>query len=202
MKKIFSILFALLLVASVALAADVAVTKDMPNTIGPNEVLTVTFTIKPGTEAITNFDLAELLPQGWTVSEWSVTGIAKDDVTFDAQDQTWREATYSGNHWEFDEISSDVTVTYKTTTGSEAEYNIIAIWTWPGGYDKAERELTVGTPTGDETPTPPPSTTPTDTTPTETTTPTEQPMDWTWIIVGIVIVVIIIGAVYYFNAKK
>lgn len=191
----FMTLVVLISFAYPALAADVTVSRSMPDRVNPLGTLTVSFSISPST-TLSNFDLAELMPQTWSIKDWSVSGFDKNNVALDTQtSQSFMGATYKGYHWKFNAtLGSAVTLTYTLDVPvSSGSYNFVGIWTHAGGFDKDEKTLSVAVA--------PPTTTaaPTTTTiPGETTTttelvgPVEMPPETTYAIVAVVIAAVLL----------
>ena len=89
MKKILFALAFLLLATSV-FAANVD--RSMPERVEPSTTFTVTFTINPeGT--LSAFDLADFVPNGWTLNDWSVSGYARSDMAYDSQVREYQGKT-------------------------------------------------------------------------------------------------------------
>jgi len=170
------------------LAADVSVSRSMPGRVDPQGTLTVSFTITP-TETLSNFDLAELMPQTWTIKDWSVSGFEKSNIDFDVQEsQSFMGSTYNGYHWKFNaELTSTATLTYTLDVPvSSGSYGFVGIWTYPGGFEKDEATLSVAVAT---TTTTAPTTT---TVPTTTTLPPiELPKETMLYIAAAIILVVV-----------
>jgi len=137
-------MIAMIFMIGAAYAATVDVSKSFPSRVDPNGVLTVTFTISPG-EAITGFDLAELIPEGWTITSWDVSGYEKAHVTQDTQAQSYGGTDYTAYHWAFgNEFSSAVTFTYTLDVPvASGDYGFVSIWTYPGGFSSDSKTLSV-----------------------------------------------------------
>lgn len=132
-------------IISSVIAADVSVSRSMPSRVDPQGVLTVSFSITPS-GTVSGFDLAELIPQTWEIADWSVSGFNKNDIDMDVKDsQEFMGATYKGYHWKFNEdLTSSLTLTYTINVPvSSGNYNFVGIWTYPGGFDKNEKTLSV-----------------------------------------------------------
>ncbi|MEK6888246.1 MAG: hypothetical protein AABX14_04860 [Candidatus Aenigmatarchaeota archaeon] len=204
MKKI--ILLAFLLMASSVFA--VSVDRSMPAQVDPSSTFTVSFTINPE-GSLNAFDMSDFVPNGWTLNswsgldDWSVSGYAKSDVTYDNKIMDYQGATRNGLHWKFNKtFSSPITLSYTTTApATTGTYELIAIWVYSGGFNSKTASLNVGTVTPTPTtptPTTPTPTTPTPTTPTPTPTPTPTGSDYT---IVIVVILIILVAGYFFMKK-
>jgi len=189
------VIFAVLISISYpALAADVGVSRSMPDRVDPLGALTVSFSISPS-KTLSSFDLAELMPQTWSIKDWSVSGFDKSSITLDTQtSQSFMGATYKGYDWKFNApLSSAVTLTYTLDVPvSSGSYNFVGIWTYTGGFDKDEKTLSVAV-------APPTTTTTTTTTiPEETTTttipigPVEIPPEAIYVIVVVIIAAVLV----------
>jgi hypothetical protein len=206
LASVFVVFISLALFANVALAADVAVSRSMPDRVDPLGTLTVSFSITPA-KTLTAFDLAELIPQTWSVKDWSVSGFDKSKITMDTQStQSFMGGTYKGYHWTFNaNLSSAATLTYTLDVPvSSGSYTFVGIWTYAGGFDKDEKTLTVAT--APATTTLPPAVTTTAPAPAVTTTTLPggglQLGDYTIIIVVIVLIAAIVLVFWKFNLVK
>lgn len=143
MKKIILIFAAFLLFSTTAFA--VAVDRNMPSSASPSSSFTVSFSINPE-GALTAFDLADFVPSTWTVADWSVSGYTKSDVAFDSQLISYQGATRNGLHWKFSKpLSSAITLSYTMAAPSSVgTYELIAVWTYPGGFNTKSSSLSVG----------------------------------------------------------
>src|SRR3989338_1036954 len=154
MKKIIFAIALLLMAASVfAATAD----RSMPSRVDPSSEFTVSFTINPE-GALTAFDLADFVPNGWNLNSWSVSGYSRSDVKFDSQVREYQGQTRNGLHWALNKsFSNPVTLSYTITApASTGSYEFIAVWTYPGGFNSKTSSLTVGAaPSTPSTPTTP-----------------------------------------------
>ncbi|MBI3190126.1 hypothetical protein HYZ41_00320 [archaeon] len=144
MKKIMIAVLMFVLMGTAAFA--VTVDRSMPSSVDPSSSFTVSFNINPeGT--LTGFDLADFVPNGWNLNDWSVTGYLKSDITYDSQSKEYQGATRNVLHWKFNKnMTSAATLTYTmsapSTTGT---YDLIALWLYPGGFNSKTSSLAVGT---------------------------------------------------------
>ena len=189
MKRILAVATALIFVSQLALAADVSVSRIMPDRVDPLGTLTVSFSISP-TETLTGFDFSDLIPQDWEIKNWSVSGFDENDIIMDVKEsQEFMGETYKGYHWKFNtSVSSDVTLTYNLDVPvSSGSYDFLAIWVYPGGFDKSEQTLTVEEAATTTT------TVPATTTTTTTTIPSEIiPSQYYPMIIGVLLIVAIV----------
>lgn len=200
LASVFVVFISLALFANVALAADVAVSRSMPGRVDPLGTLTVSFSITPA-KTLTAFDLAELIPQTWSIRDWSVSGFDKSKITMDTQSaQSFMDGTYKGYHWTFSGgISSAATLSYTLDVPvSSGSYAFVGIWTYPGGFDKDEKTLTVAVAPPTTVPTTVPTTTVTTTLPGEGL----KMVDYTIIIVVIVLIAATVLVFWKFNLIK
>ena len=130
----------------IALGEAVSVSRNMPDRVDPNGALTVSFSISPS-ETLKGFDLADLIPLNWAISDWSVTGFNKADITFDSKTQSYLGSSYAANHWKFNKnLTSPATVTYTISVPvSSGSYDFVGIWTYPGGFNSDKKTLSVAT---------------------------------------------------------
>ena len=194
-----TILIFFTLLTSLALADGVTVTRNMPGRVDPNGALTVTFSINPSSTQ-NNFDLAELIPQSWSIKEWSVSGYDKSDITFETQEsQTFLGNTYKGYHWKFNKgLSSAVSLSYNLNVPvSSGDYKFVGITTYPGGFNKDEATLTIASA--------PPTTSPpaTQSPSTSTTQPQPQTQQRNMMLIIVVVALIaLIAFVVYHQSRK
>lgn len=205
MKKLIPLF--MILMVGLSLAADVTVTRAMPDSIVPSGTLEVKFDIFPS-KTVDGFDLADLIPRNWEVADWSVTGVDKSAVSFDTKAQSYGGKVYMANHWKFPAFSAGATLAYTVKVPStEGSYDFAGIWTFPGGFDSDSKTLSITTAAAPAEPTPsepiptePEQTEPAEPVPTEPT-PTEAPGVPTWVY-GLVILLILAAAYYYFTNQK
>src|SRR3989338_2379331 len=112
MRKIIIALITLVLVSTMAFGATVS--RSIPLRISPNEELTVKLNINSisVSDKVKTFAIEEYLPEGFSISDWSITDIeeTKEEV----------KTQFSGNNYkfEFTPAGSSVTITYTTTAPS------------------------------------------------------------------------------------
>jgi len=196
MKKIILLMFLLLATSVFAASVD----RSMPERVEPSTTFTVTFTINPeGT--LSAFDIADFVPNGWTLNEWSVSGYARSDVAYDSQVREYQGKMRNGLHWALNKsFSAPVTLSYTMNApASQAVYEFIAVWTYPGGFNSKTSNLRVETALPPPSPSPSPSPTPS---PSPAPSPTQQPAaDYTAGLVILVIVIIAGGAYMILRPK-
>lgn len=208
MKKI--ILLAFLLMASSVFA--VTVDRNMPAQVNPSSSFTVAFTINPE-GSLNTFDMSDFVPNGWNLNDWSVSGYAKSDVTYDSRVMDYQGATRNALHWKFSKVfSSPVTLSYTMTApATTGTYELIAVWVYSGGFNSKTTNLNVATvtptptptPTPQPQPTPQPTPTPTPTpTPSPTPTPTTSPVNTNYTIVIVVILIVIVAGYFFLKKPK
>lgn len=200
MLTAFSTFMVFISISYPVFAADVTVSRSMTDRVDPLGTLTVSFSISPS-KTLNNFDLAELMPQAWSIKDWSVSGFDKSNIALETQtSQSFMAATYKGYHWKFNAaLSSAVTLTYTLDVPvSSGSYKFVGIWTYAGGFDKDEKTLSVAVAPPTTTTTVPPTTT---TVPGVTTTlmpPFVPPGDMTIYVIGAVagIAIIVLFALW------
>ncbi len=207
--KIIITIMAILLMTAPAFA--VSVDRSMPASVDPSSTFTVSFTINPE-GSLTAFDLADFVPNGWNLNDWSVSGYSKSDVTFDSQVRDYQGKTRNGLHWKFSKaFSSAVTLTYTMTAPAAAgSYEFIAVWTYPGGFNSKPASLNVApAPTQPSQPAQPsqpeqPQPQPTPPQPPEAPTSPEQPVspNMTFVYLVILLIIILAGAYWHFSRPR
>jgi len=140
MRKLFVFLIFFLL--AIASAATVEVTRTFSET-EPGGTMTVTFSFEPS-GSITGFDLADLIPVSFAATDWSATGYAKVDISFDSSTRDYSGETFRALHWKFNKpFSSKVTLTYTISSVPAGDHKFLAIWTYPGGFNQEEETAVV-----------------------------------------------------------
>ncbi len=145
MNKLMIISIAMVLIfVPIALAESVSVSRNMPDRVDPNGVLTVSFPISPS-ETLKGFDIADLIPLNWVISDWSVAGYNKADIAFETKTQNYMGKAYTAYHWKFNKnLTSSVTLTYTISVPvSSGSYDFVGIWTYPGGFNSDKKTLSV-----------------------------------------------------------
>jgi len=132
-----------LLMMSVALAATVS--RDVPSRVSPGEALTVKLNINAisTSDSVKTFSIEESLPEGLTISDWSISGVeeAKGDV----------DTKFSGTDYKFGFTPTGTSVTITYTTAAPADlgaYNFKATWfdlSGMSGADDGKSTVTVRT---------------------------------------------------------
>ena len=200
MKKIL-IGFVFLMLAAAVFAANVD--RSVPERVDPSTAFTVTFTINPE-GSLTAFDLADFVPSGWILNDWSVSGYSKSDVAYDSQTRDYQGKTRNGLHWSFTKpFGSPITLSYAMNAPAlTGTYEFIAVWTYPGGFNSKTGNLVVGTaPTPPPTPSPPPAPTPISQPP-STPQPTPTGSNYNTIAVIVVLLIVVVGGYMYFRKPK
>ena len=137
MKKlvIYPVMF--LMLTGIVMAASMS--RSMPDRIQPGETLTVTFSVS-GMETGKEVALSEILPTGWTISTWDVSGSeeAKADVTY-------KKKTGTEYQWSFTAANANPSITYTATVPSAVgTYDFDAVYMLPpANMDNLKKTLTV-----------------------------------------------------------
>ncbi|MBI3034017.1 hypothetical protein HYY72_02565 [Candidatus Woesearchaeota archaeon] len=128
--------FTLLLSLSVFAAS---VSRDMPSRVSPGQSITVTFTVS-GAEAGKLFTLEEDLPEGWTFTDWDVSGAKEDKAVMNIRNI----AAENRHGWSFTPTQSDVKIKYVVTASSTlGSYDFKAVWFDSSGYNKDSKSAVV-----------------------------------------------------------
>jgi hypothetical protein len=201
--KLIAYAVVFLLIASLAMAADMS--RSMPDKVSPGDTITVTFPVS-GMEVGKQVALSEVVPAGWKISDWTVSGSkeAKAAVTF-------AEKTGGEYQWSFTASSESPSVSYTLKVPSTAlgSYNFDAVYILPpANMNNLKKALTVrvitcgdgtceGTENSDNCVADCPKAAPPVTTPTETpSTPTEETgkgISGKTLVIGLVIVIVIVA---------
>src|SRR3989338_2340819 len=105
------------------------VDRSMPSSVAPSSSYTVSFTVNPE-GSLTGFDLADFIPNGWTISSWDVSGYAKSDISYETQVKEYQSKTRNALHWKFNKVlSSNIVLTYTATApAATGSYEFISLW--------------------------------------------------------------------------
>ncbi len=191
---------AFLLMASIAFAVNVD--RSMPSSVSPSSAFTVSFTINPeGT--LSAFDLADFIPSDWNPNDWSVSDYDKSGVTYDSKVIDYQGRSRNGLHWKFNKtFSSPITLSYTITSpASTGNYEFIAVWTYPGGFNSKSAALSVATPPAQPPAQEQPPVEEPEQAPEQAPGPPRERPDYTIGIIAIILILVIIGAGYMFARK-
>ncbi|MBI4170160.1 MAG: hypothetical protein HY514_00560 [Candidatus Aenigmarchaeota archaeon] len=203
--KLIIIISVFLLLSTPAFA--VSVDRNMPSVVDPSSAFTVSFTINPE-GSLTAFDLADFVPNGWNLNDWSVSGYSRSDVTFDSQVRDYQGKTRNGLHWKFSKaFSSPITLAYTMTApAATGGYEFIAVWTYPGGFNSRAASLLVATVVTEQIVPPQPSPSPT---PPQEPQPIQQPLfpeqpstNMTFAYLVVLLIIILAGAYWHYSRPR
>ncbi|MFH0961745.1 MAG: hypothetical protein V1820_03620 [archaeon] len=145
-----AIIFLLALVVGVASAAtSVSFEFTGPDGILPGKTGAYRATISPN-EAVSGFDLAVLVPSGWSIDSWSASGYSRSAITLDTRSRSYRGLPYTAYHWKFanalsagENISFSLNVKVPETEAIGTRKEISAIWTNPSGFGTENRNVSI-----------------------------------------------------------
>jgi len=143
MYRKVSVILALVLLLVTAASAQVNVERSSLMTVVMNDTVSVTLKLTV-TEPQSAVDVIDFMPIGWEITSWEVFGYDKANVTYEYSSQrTFAGKDRSAAHWEFKNVSNDITITYqsKATGGVYAEF--ITVWTYPDGFSSKTSMITV-----------------------------------------------------------
>jgi hypothetical protein len=93
--------------------------------------------------AVSAFDLAEMIPHGWKISNWDISGYG-GEVKFEQQEQDYMGTKYNTNHWQFkDSVSGTVELKYVISNKPEGKYGFVSVWVWPGNFQSKNFDVNV-----------------------------------------------------------
>jgi hypothetical protein len=120
---IYPVIF--LMVVGLAFAADMS--RSMPDKIQPGETLTVTFSVS-GMEAGQEVALSEILPSGWSIKSWDVTGSQEAKTAI-----TYKQKTGNEHQWSFTASTANPSISYTAVVPSNAagNYEFDAVYMLP-----------------------------------------------------------------------
>ncbi len=204
MKKLFAYCVMIFLLVGAVSAATMS--RSMPDKAAPGETVTVTFTVSD-MEVGKELAVSEILPAGWTVQDWSVSGSqqAKADVTYKKKSDTEYQ-------WAFKAATASPSLSYTVVVPSTAlgSYEFDAVYMLPpASTNNLKNTLTVrviacgdnvceGSETTDSCPADCQSTLAPPSIPPEEEAKAAFP--WLWVIVGVAVV--LIAAPFVVRKKK
>jgi hypothetical protein len=125
---------ALLIFALSMASAQVSVDRQVPAGIVADEGFTITLTV---TVTVTGtFDIAELVPEGWQITNWGASGNSSR-VRFEVLSVPYRGEQKSAYHWKFDEpVGKQVVLSYtiRPSSGYSGFQTLTYVYTFPGGF--------------------------------------------------------------------
>ena len=136
MKKAI-LLICVFFLTSIALA-EPSVSMDMPKETHIGAV-NVVLNIHPDTAS--KIDIAEFVPKDWDITSWKV--FPSVDTEFESSIHSFKGRQYNMNHWKFDNLKSDVSLTYEIYAKDKGNYNFVTLWLYPKGFKSFETELSV-----------------------------------------------------------
>jgi hypothetical protein len=143
LKKIIFLIVISLLVISIS-AAEIDVSRTASESIQVNEPYTAT--LKTGTVTYSQFDIAELLPVGWELVDWSVSGNASA-VNFEHSTTSYIGSVREVYKWSFSEAAANgIELGYTAIPRRAGSFNITTMLTYssPAGFSSAENKIFVG----------------------------------------------------------
>ncbi len=151
----FPLALALALAAVLALCApafaDPAVERSGQVANLPGSSFPVAFTISAGDSPLSAFDLAEFVPSGWTITNWSISGYPKDHISIDTRSRSYQGKVYNAYHWKFSsEFANSIVLSYQLSIPSGAqngsEHSVVTLWIYPGGFNSKTTAIRIGPP--------------------------------------------------------
>jgi hypothetical protein len=143
LKKIIFLIVVSLLVISIS-AADIGISRTASEPVQVNEPYTAT--LKTGAVTYSQFDIAELLPVGWELVDWSASGNASA-VKFEHSTTSYIGSVREVYKWSFSEAAANgVEVKYTAIPRRAGSFNITTMTTYssPAGFSSAENKIFVG----------------------------------------------------------
>lgn len=137
MKKmaVFLMVFAIMAAIMATVVFGASVSRSIPLRVSPGEEIDVKLNINSisVSEKVKSFAIEESLPDGFKLSEWSISGIAE------AKDKVKTKFTGNDHKFEFIPEGGSVVISYKTKAPSElGSYTFKATWFDLSGMSGAE----------------------------------------------------------------
>jgi hypothetical protein len=143
LKKFIFLIAVSLLVIGVSFAQiDISRTSSSP--VQVNEPYTAT--LKTGAVTYSQFDIAELLPVGWELTDWGVSGNASA-VKFEHSTTSYIGSVREVYKWSFSEAAPNgAEVRYTAIPRRAGSFNITTMTTYtsPAGFSSSENKIFVG----------------------------------------------------------
>jgi len=138
---VIAVCIMILLVISSALA-NVSLIRDVKTLEKDKETM---ITLVVSNDETSKLDIAELIPVGWGISDWSTIGISKSNVNMENYDNHgYMGSSYNMYHWEIDGANSKgFSITYKLTPKETGDFNVVSILVYPGGFESKDSTITV-----------------------------------------------------------
>jgi|GEM_PF-5186783 len=151
MKCLFAIALALLaLFPTSAYSATVSGTLNGPDGILPGG--RGQFRLELASDApVSSFDIAVLVPSGWTITSWDAPGYKKSGIILEKRSRSYKGLSYEAYHWKVPEkLESKATFNFELslpqTVSIGTVREISSIWTTPENFGTRNLNITAGNP--------------------------------------------------------
>jgi uncharacterized protein YebE (UPF0316 family) len=133
-------LIIMIMLCMIVLSSSYAVTLTKESQTTSNKEIIVKLVIN-NSDNTKSIDVAEFLPAGWHVTNWTVTGISGDKITI-------ADSKYMDNfnifHWALRNIDSkNFVIEYSTKPQTSGNFRLASIWFYPGGFNMVEDTINV-----------------------------------------------------------
>lgn len=148
-NELFAIALALLVILPIgAYSATVSGTLSGPDGIPPGERGQFYLELVPD-GPVASFDIAVLVPSGWTISSWDVPGYAKSGITLEKRSRSYKGLAYEAYHWKVPEKLDSKAIFYfelsvPQTASLGTVREISSIWTTPENFGTRNMNVTAG----------------------------------------------------------
>ncbi len=150
-KEFFSIALALLVILPIgAYSATVSGTLNGPDGILPGG--RGQFSLELASDApVLSFDIAVLVPSGWTITSWDAPGYKKSGIILEKRSRSYKGLSYEAYHWKVPEkLESKATFNFELSLPATASLGTVreisSIWTTPENFGTRNLNITVGSP--------------------------------------------------------
>jgi len=125
----------------VPVLSDVSVVRTVANPTAKGQMTT---TFELSADSPSAVDLVELMPIGWKVQDWKVTGCEKEDVAFEEQaTRIYNGSTFAAYHWKFSKPVLTAKLSYSTVPQSVGNFTFIAVWIFPDGFKQEAKTVEI-----------------------------------------------------------
>lgn len=109
----------------------------VPTTIKYMDEFEVRIIIYP--ESQTSFDIVQILPNGWQVTNWT----SDHNAFFETRDIGYVGKNVSAFRWNFENATGDTTIIYKAKAATMGINQITTIWISPEGFGSKDNTISV-----------------------------------------------------------
>ena len=129
----------LLLTVSISFGFEVKTIVPQELVYGKEQIIAINI----NTENTTKFDVVEILPYGWEITNWTAN---VGNVMSESKDVNYNNMLSSAFRWKFDGANQDVVLTYTLKPTTMGQQKITTVWTYPEGFGSNDYVILVKSP--------------------------------------------------------